>query len=173
MLAVYSSGDAVEAFFQDLEGSSKQACDDRAASLVGEPVHPVSIQGQFSYTVIAGPQQDKIVQFRPHSFVLDTKVLQLAAKIHGVSVPACNEHEELGNLRVYVMDKVQGIAYIEARQAYGTLKDPGSQRTNTVLGLARFVQKLDFTSQTDLYIVSLPNHGNARKLIPSAWLQRM
>ncbi|KFA76186.1 hypothetical protein S40288_10097 [Stachybotrys chartarum IBT 40288] len=60
----YSLDNCVKSFFQTYTDATQQACDDLAQRLVGPPVEPVHIQGQFSYTVIAGEQCRKIVQFR-------------------------------------------------------------------------------------------------------------
>jgi len=46
------------------------------------------MQGSNSYTVIAGPNDNKIIQFREQTALLDMKILALAKDIHGDLVPS-------------------------------------------------------------------------------------
>ncbi len=112
---IYSLDSAIVEFFLPLQGVTRRQCDDLAPSLVGPPASPCQIQGAFSYTVCAGPEQTKIVQFR--SEYLDMETLEFAHSIFGRLVAKYVQHGYVGNLSrlgVYVMDKIQSVTYIEA-----------------------------------------------------------
>jgi hypothetical protein len=100
-------------------GVTRQQCDDLAISLVGAPLKPSPIQGAFSYTIIAGASQSKVIQFRTQISDLDMDTLNLARAIHGEVVPAFTHHGKIGShpsaLSVYIMDRCSGVAYIKAR----------------------------------------------------------
>ncbi len=69
---LYSLEDTINDFFAAHAPVTRQQCDELAVSLVGGPINPVPIQGSFSYTVTAGAQQSKIIQFRDANSNLDT-----------------------------------------------------------------------------------------------------
>jgi hypothetical protein len=64
MHPIYSLDNTINSFFESQSTVKRRQCDELAVSLVGEPVNPAPIQGAFSYTVIAGAKQARIVQFR-------------------------------------------------------------------------------------------------------------
>lgn len=114
---IYSLEGGISSFFASHQPITQQECNGIAESLVGSPVNPVSIQGQFSYTVVAGPHQNKIVQFRDASSTLNTELWDLARKIHGSLVPVWTFHGQIGKLSplfIYVMNKLVGTPYILA-----------------------------------------------------------
>lgn len=128
MPQVYNVDDSISDFFKSQASISREKCDALAVSLVGEPLVPVPIQGAFSYTVVAGPQQAKIVQFRSQSSILDMNVLRLAHKIHGRFTAQCTYHGSIGKetspLAVYIIQKLPGLTYIEALSTNGVLCEP-------------------------------------------------
>jgi hypothetical protein len=143
--SVYSADKVINMFFKSQTTVSRQECDELALSLVGGPVNPVPIQGAFSYTVIAGSNQSKIVQFRAQSSVLDMEVLNLARAIHGQFVATCTYHGVIGcqpsPVSVYVMERLPGTTYIHARCIHGLSAAPSSEvvsrQSNTVVDFAR------------------------------------
>jgi hypothetical protein len=146
MHPIYSLDKTINSFFESQSTATRRQCDKLAISLVGEPINPAPIQGAFSYTVIAGPKQSKIVQFRAQSSVLDMEILNLARAIHGQLVAACTFHGNFGQLSplsVYVVEKLPGTTYIEARCINGLSAEPSleaaSRQSNTVVGFARYV----------------------------------
>ena len=89
----------------------------------GRPVRaPCPMRGSrfphAGYTVIAGAKQSKIVQFRAQSSILDMETLNLARAIHGQFVATRTYHGNIGQsspLSVYVIEKLPGTTYIQAR----------------------------------------------------------
>jgi hypothetical protein len=53
MYIIYTLDSAINSFFETQTTVTWQQCDELAVSLVGEPVNPVPVQGEFSYTVVA------------------------------------------------------------------------------------------------------------------------
>ncbi|RDW81273.1 aminoglycoside phosphotransferase family protein [Aspergillus mulundensis] len=136
-MAYYSLDNTINEFFSACTVTQEE-CDKTAAKLTGNPVEPVQLQGAFSYTVTAG---NLIVQFREPKSPLDTKTLDLARNIYGSVVPACTYKGTMGpapSLSVYVMDKVPGRSYIEARLARSP---PASWLEQAVTDFARFFAK--------------------------------
>lgn len=144
-LVVYTLDGAINDFFKSHLNVSRKQCDVLAASIVGEPVEPVPIQGSFSYTVTAGNDQAKIVQFRSPESTLDTNTLDLARNVHGKLVPSPIYHGRIGHLpsqlHVYIMDKIPGNIYVQAQSDYhvpvGTSLKASLQHANTVADIAR------------------------------------
>lgn len=144
MYPTYNLDNTINSFFESQSNATRRQCDELAVSLVGEPVNPTPIQGAFSYTVMAGAKQSEIVQFRAQSSVLDMESLNLARAIYGQLVAACTYHGSIGQtlpLSVYVIERLPGITYIEARLIYGLSTEPSSEaasrQSNTVMSLAR------------------------------------
>ncbi|KAF2804705.1 uncharacterized protein BDZ99DRAFT_425575 [Mytilinidion resinicola] len=144
---IYSLEDRISEFFQTQSSVSRQQCDDMALSISGSPISPAPIQGAFSYTVIAGALQSKIVQFRTQSSLLDMETLIAARDVHPDFVPATAFHGILGEgqaspLSIYVMDRISGTTYIEARfydKSTAEARLAGeSRRMTTVTDFARF-----------------------------------
>ncbi|KAJ5710179.1 hypothetical protein N7493_009771 [Penicillium malachiteum] len=70
------------------------------------------MQGVCSYTVVAGPGQSKIVQFRDENSAIDTNRLILAKTVHPEFVATCKDLGLIGDQRplyVYVMNNCQGL----------------------------------------------------------------
>jgi hypothetical protein len=144
---LYSLEDTIHDFFASHRTVTQQQCDEFAVSLIGGPVNPVRIQGSFSYTVIAGARQSKIVQFRDANSDLDIKVLDLARQVHGQVVADYTFHGKIGQsspLSVYSMEMLPGVPYVSAQSRYrkpaGTSLEVGSQHSNTVADYAMYVQ---------------------------------
>lgn len=123
MPQIYSLESAITQFFTSNTSTTQQQCDERATSLIGSAIRPVNIQGAFSYTV-AGVFSAKIVQFRVPNSQLNTSLLSLAKSIHGNTVADCSYHGDIGHpkpLMIYVMEKLPGVTYMEARLNWGQL----------------------------------------------------
>ncbi|KAK8121776.1 hypothetical protein PG984_010446 [Apiospora sp. TS-2023a] len=120
---IYTLEGAIQDFFNTFGGSSvtKSDCDAKAVALVGEPLNPVPIQGHFSYTVVAGPSQAHIVQFRAAQSKLDMAIVDLAVTIHPDFVPRCTYHGQIGGdaspLHIYVMEKREGLCSFQSRDS--------------------------------------------------------
>ncbi|OJD17183.1 hypothetical protein AJ78_02727 [Emergomyces pasteurianus Ep9510] len=131
MSQLYTLDDSISDFFKSQASVSRHKCDALAISLVDEPLVPVPIQGAFSYTVAAGRQQAQIVQFQAQSSILNIDVLELVRKIHGGVVAQC-----------YVIEKLPGLTYIEARFIHGVCPDPSEievrRQENDAQDFARF-----------------------------------
>ncbi|KAK6860684.1 Protein kinase-like domain protein [Apiospora arundinis] len=118
---IYTLEGSIHDFFRTRGGSvTRSECDAKAAALAdGEPVNPVSIQGSLSYTVVAGPPQTHIVQFRAAQSKLHLTTLELAAAVHPKFFPACTYQGQMGcdasALHVYIMDKREGLCYFKTR----------------------------------------------------------
>lgn len=170
----YSIEDTIHDFFTCHPTVTQQQCDKLAVSLVGGPVSPVPIQGSFSYTVTAGAQQSKIVQFRDVDSDLDTNFLDLARQVHGQVVASYTFHGKIGRLQplsVYSMEKLPGIPYISAQSRYpkpeGTLLDIGSQHSNTVADYAMYVEPLvPLRTLLILGLASLRHRGRKGNIWP-------
>lgn len=143
-LVVYTLEGTINDFFASHISIKRQECDEFAASLYGDPVNAIPIQGCFSYTVVAGHKQSKIVQFRAADSDFDTNILELAHRVHGQHlVPACTFHGQLGTsapLSIYSMEKLSGNTFISILSEYmkvpGTLPGPGLSPYNTILDFA-------------------------------------
>jgi len=117
----YSLEDKIAKFFTKTS-ATREACDEKAASLVGGNISPAPIQGDCSYTVYGGTHFESVVQFRLQSLPLSLKITALARKIHGNLAPTTTYHGQLGDTSrettsVYSLDKIPGISYIEFRLA--------------------------------------------------------
>ncbi|KAK7987089.1 hypothetical protein PG988_002077 [Apiospora saccharicola] len=142
---IYTLEGAIQDFFNAFGGSSvtKSDCDAKAAALVGEPLIPVPIQGHFSYTVVAGPNQAQIVQFRAAQSKLDMDILNLAMAVHPDFLPKCTYHGHIGDetspLHVYVMDKREGLCHFKTRDSSVEGASAfAARQSQTVRDLARF-----------------------------------
>jgi hypothetical protein len=135
--------DAIERFFKAYRTVNRTECDELATSLVGGPVTPVAIQGGVSYTLVGGPKQDKIVQFRPESSKLDMENMELARSIHGDLVADCKLHGTIGDgpsILVYEMQRLPGITYFEKEYFKDYSRDSLLRRSNTISDLAMCVE---------------------------------
>ncbi|KAK4106362.1 hypothetical protein N658DRAFT_414229, partial [Parathielavia hyrcaniae] len=131
--------DEIGQFF--LQASATRAeCDDLARTMFGGSVEPVSVQGATSYTVVAGLNREKIVQFRNMNAQLDMRMLDLARQIHGQVVPVGAFLGRIGDdgqrqLAIYEMDRLPGDNYALARTS---LAEVPSNQSAAVHSLARF-----------------------------------
>ncbi|KAI0430726.1 hypothetical protein F5Y09DRAFT_307095 [Xylaria sp. FL1042] len=136
---VYTLNNAINSFFSEAgASSSKMQCDDFVRRRYGGQIRPVNIQGLTSYTVIAGPDSNKIIQFREQTALLDMNMLKLAKDIHGEVVPSCSELGWVGDpsgspLVIYEMNRLHGENYIIARPSL-----THDKRLKTVHSLASF-----------------------------------
>lgn len=163
---IYTLDNAIDSFFSGAgASSSKRQCDDVARQRCGGEIRPVKIQGSTSYTVIAGPSGNKIVQFREQTALLDMHMLALAKDIHKDVVASCSELGWVGNisgsqLAIYEMDRLPGENYITVRPSLTR-----DQRLSTVYSLARFFDTFSPLS-VNLLIrneVSLRNRGRGAR----------
>lgn len=141
--AVYSLENSVKDFFASHDLVTQQQCDEFAVSIIGGPVTPVPIQNASSYTVTAGRDQSKIVQFREVEVDPDTDIVDLARSVHGQLVTSYTSHGRLGHssrLAVYSTEKLPGTTYIVARSQYenpSRSAEIDARRHRTVVDLAR------------------------------------
>ncbi|KAK8850935.1 MUS38-like protein [Apiospora arundinis] len=118
---IYTLEGSIHDFFRTRAGSvTRSECDIKAAALAdSEAVIPVPIQGSLSYTVVAGPHQTQIVQFRAAQSKLHMATLELAAAVHPDIFPACTYHGQMGDdasaLHIYVMERREGLCYFKSR----------------------------------------------------------
>ena len=140
----YSLEDKTAKFFTKMS-ATREACDERAASLVGGNISPAPIQGDCSYTVYGGIHSEFVVQFRLQSQSLRLKTAALARKIHGNLAPTTTHHGQLGDTSqetasVYSLDRIPGISYIEFRLANTYAEDSKENlalRVGLMVDLAR------------------------------------
>ena len=119
----YSLDIAIAEFFSQTS-TTREACDIKAKDLVGGQAVPVTVQGNCSYSVYAGPEFKFVVQFRLKSLMLKSEIVTLAREIYGFLVPNASFHGQLGGdgkepLFVYVMNRIQGISYLDFVLANG------------------------------------------------------
>ncbi|KAJ5722338.1 hypothetical protein N7488_000373 [Penicillium malachiteum] len=135
---VYSLDGTIDEFFHAKTTATRKQCDDFVISRVGGAPSHVEIQGVCSYTVTAGPDQSKIVQFRDEHSAIDTNNLILAKTVHPEFVAGCQYLGTIGNngrpVHIYEMDKLPGIAHIMARIP----SDDMGRQQRTIKDLARF-----------------------------------
>ena len=94
-------------------------CNRVAATILGCPISPTSVQGGGSYTVAAveSHQALEVVQFR--SEPLDMGLIELARQSYGDFVPKCKHHRMMSeDLCVYVWDLVSGPAFCRVRRQF-------------------------------------------------------
>jgi hypothetical protein len=140
----YSLNSSIAEFFKRTS-ATREACDEKAASLVGGSIRPVPIQGSCSYTVYGGIQSEFIVQFRIQSLSLETTAL--ARKIHGDLAPTTTYHGQLGDtsqeaVSVYSLGRIPGISYLEYHLANDHAENSEENfalRANLIVDLARYV----------------------------------
>lgn len=137
---VYSFDGAINDFFNSNTTATRQQCDDFAVARAGGVSTPIQMQGVWSYTVTAGTNNSKLIQFRGEDSILDMSNINLAKALHPEFVASC---EYLGTLsesrplHIYEMDNLPGIAYIMAKIP----ADDMSRQSNTVRDMARYVPR--------------------------------
>lgn len=141
----YSLDNTIAEFFSQTS-ATREACDSKAKDLVGGEVVPVTVQGNCSYSVYAGPELEFVVQFRLKSLMLRSEVVALAREIYGSLAPIASFHGQLGDdgkepLFVYVMNRIQGISYLDFVLANGFPENSDENlawRKTIMLDLARY-----------------------------------
>lgn len=119
----YSLDIAIAEFFLQTS-TTREACDTKAKDLAGGKVVPVTVQGNCSYSVYAGPEFEFVVQFRLKSLMLKSEIVTLAREIYGFLAPNASFHGQLGEdgrepLFIYVMNRIPGISYLDFVLANG------------------------------------------------------
>jgi hypothetical protein len=136
---IYALDSAIDSFFAEAgSASSREECDQFASQQFGGTIQPVSIQGLSSYTVIAGSDSDKIIQFREQAALLDMKMLAIAKHVHKDLVPDCSAVGWIGKnnsqpLAIYEMNRLPGENYITIRASLTS-----DQQRNTIYSLAKY-----------------------------------
>jgi len=114
----YSVESCIQQFFENLTTATRAECDVKATSLIGAPVKPMPIQGEWSYTVTGESSQTDVVQFRAGRSKLNMENINIAMEVHTKDVPKCVYHGQIGGqnpLSIYTMEKRPGVCYIQAR----------------------------------------------------------
>ncbi|POR32003.1 Uncharacterized protein TPAR_07770 [Tolypocladium paradoxum] len=105
----------IASFFHRHKSITKDACNSAAANITGSPVSPTLVQGETSYTVAAdADQRPKVVQFR--NSALNIEIIHQARQTYREFVPNCECRGMLGDVYVYEMDFVPGVAFSRARR---------------------------------------------------------
>lgn len=99
-------------FFSKTSHPTQQECDAEAERIAGTPVHPTTVQGGSSYTVVGG---ELVVQFRHIDRGLDLQLLECVERAYAGFTPRHRSGGTVGNLPVYVMDDLGGVSMYLAR----------------------------------------------------------
>lgn len=135
--------DEIAQFFSSSGTSAtRRDCDSFALGVFGGPIEPVAIQGATSYTIVAGLDREKIVQFRMKDAQVDMGMLSMARQVHGDIVPGGRVLGSIGDeaasqLVVYEMNKLPGLNYAVVR---AFLVEYPTRQMATIHSLARFVK---------------------------------
>jgi hypothetical protein len=95
------------------------------------------MQGVCSYTVTAGSEKQKILQFRDADSTIDMGHICLAKAVHPGFVASCGYLGTLGDprpLHIYEMENLSGTPHIMV----GIQPDDLFRQRNTVMDLARY-----------------------------------
>jgi hypothetical protein len=84
----------------------------------------MTVQGNCSYSVYAGPECEFVVQFRLKSLMLKSEITALAREIYSFLALNASFHGQLGEggkepLFIYVMNPIPGISYLDFVLANG------------------------------------------------------
>jgi hypothetical protein len=101
-------------FFSKNAPLTQQECNEEAQRLIGVSVHAASVQGGDSYTVVSD-DDTYVVQFRAAYSALDIGFLECVEQAYGGFTPRHQLVGNLGNLHVYKMGNVGGVAMYLAR----------------------------------------------------------
>lgn len=127
----------ITTFFSKNAPLTQRKCDQEAERLIHKPVHPTSVQGGTSYTVVSD-DGTCVVQFRSSSHALDINFLKCVEQAYDGFMP----HHELigvfGELYVYKMENVGGVSMYLARKKLHQ-NNPSLLR-QTVSDFARYVR---------------------------------
>jgi hypothetical protein len=102
-------------FFSKSAPITQQQCDQEAERIAGGSIQPAPVQGGASYTVLANDGA-LVVQFRAGRSALDLDLLGHVQRTYGSFVPRHEMAGRLGDLHVYTMDNVGGVATYLARE---------------------------------------------------------
>lgn len=135
--------DEIGQFFSQAS-ATRAECDEEARTTFGGLIEPVVVQGATSYTVVAGLNREKVVQFRNMDARLDMKMLDLARQVHGDIVPAGAALGQIGDdmqrqLAIYEMDRLPGDNFFLVRSS---LAEEPRRQLATIHSLARFAETL-------------------------------
>lgn len=104
----------ISQFFTKNAPLTQQQCNKEAERITTcATANPSAVQGGTSYTVLAG---DYVVQFRGTASNLNFELLRYAEAAYPEFVPHHRYAGKLGELEVYLMDKVGGISMYLARE---------------------------------------------------------
>lgn len=150
----YSMDATIAEYFMQTSATC-EACDAKAKELVGGRVIPVTVQGNCSYSVYAGPELEFVVQFPLKSLVLRPEISALAREVYGLLAPNVSFHGQLGDdskepLFVYVMSRIQGISHLDFILANNVPRDSDQNRVwrkKLMTDVARYVSPFVFRYQ--------------------------
>ncbi|KAI9891264.1 MAG: hypothetical protein M1814_002954 [Vezdaea aestivalis] len=119
----YSLDTAIAEFFLQTSATHEE-CDRKAKEIAKGKVVPVTVQGNCSYSVYAGPELEFVVQFRLKSLVVKSEIMTKAREVYGSLAPFTSFHGQVGEdggepLFIYVMNRVPGISYLDFILANG------------------------------------------------------
>lgn len=142
MASVYNVDDSINEFFSSSTTVTRQQCDEFVAAHFRTPAKAVPVQGVWSYTVTAGKNDSKIVQFREEASPLTQKKMQLVEQAATGFVAHVMYHGTIGEqrpLHIYEMNRLPGETYITA--ANHSIPQPADakfRQRNTIQDLARY-----------------------------------
>ena len=126
----------IATFFCDNAPATQKLCDQEAERLMNMPVHPASVQGGTSYTVVSD-DDTCVVQFRSSSSALDMSFLECVERAYEGFTPRHEFAANFGGLHVYTMGNVGGISmYLARGELY---KDNFRLLRRTLPDFARYV----------------------------------
>jgi len=126
----------ITTFFSQNAPLTQQKCDQGAERLIRKPVHPTSVQGGTSYTVVSD-DGTCVIQFRSSSSALDINFLKCVEQTYDGFMPHHEFIGVFGELYVYKMGNVGGISMYLARKELHQ-SNPSLLR-QTVSDFARYV----------------------------------
>ncbi|PQK15975.1 hypothetical protein BB8028_0006g02970 [Beauveria bassiana] len=142
MSQAYDIDDSIKYFFESSTSVSRQQCDAFVMSRFKTPAQPVQVQGVWSYTVTAGANNPRIIQFREEHSSLDPSKMALveqAASGFVADILYLGTIGEQRPLHIYEMNKLPGEVYIiAADHSIPQPDDAKSRQRNTIKDLARF-----------------------------------
>ncbi|KAF5017336.1 hypothetical protein F66182_10745 [Fusarium sp. NRRL 66182] len=114
-IMAHLSRQQISDFFSKTAPITQQQCDQEAERITGGSVQPAPVQGGASYTVLAD-DGTLVVQFRAGRSALDLDLVGYIKQTYGSFVPRHDIAGRLGELHVYTMDNVGGVAMYLARE---------------------------------------------------------
>ncbi|POR38964.1 Uncharacterized protein TPAR_00836 [Tolypocladium paradoxum] len=111
-IMAHLSRQQISEFFSKCAPTTQQQCDQEAKRIVGGAIHPAPVQGGASYTNDGA----LVVQFRAGRSALDLDLLGYIQQTYGGFVPRHELAGRLGELWIYTMDNIGGVAMYLARE---------------------------------------------------------